>query len=639
MFRLDGKIRWFEFFFPVFLGIFLWMSLTYIIYSGPPRKQLASRAERFLIERTLSATRWDLEDAGNIKSVTIDDATLHPQLEASEAEDRLLEHFSAALERVIVDEPRSVFIVSYPGLLAQQKAILDGLMLKYGSSLNSKVVLVYHSRERFLIEEEPEGDYLMRAFDSCGSGVAIACEFRFGQAKTAVQELAQMYWGVDGAKAPKFHLSRNLPFLREHFLLNLPSSSSLERLSAAQLQSLNGGFFKDQIVFIGSATSIENSHEVPPNERGLVELPPDGMEGQSVVSYHDFMAQVAEMFRMKQTVGVPPMLVTTTLLVLLCAMILALLWRIGALAALSIFIIYSVLYPFANDFGVFFFNVYIPMFSFVFGGFLTFLIASYGLLAFQAFKRWRLDAHERSLNNVAELRSNFISLVSHDLNTPLAKMMGLMDILWSHPNVESIRVQMLATRKDMARLQLCMRAVLMSARIEGGSLNEGAISLVNLISEFEDRSKPLLDKLGVRYSLTLDEQEDEGSMTPFTIDDRIVCYVMSCLMALVGSGLEDKSRLLILQASLDFRHLEVEEKDQRPCQLIFRVESVCNMSDYTKFLLFGIPNSFVPSSEDVFVEEAWAHLIHTFKNHYMGSLTLRNSNKGERVTLILSSFN
>ena len=625
---LEGKNKWFEIVLPVLLGLFLWVALTFILYSGTPSGSLAGRAEGFLIERTLKATEWGLEDQGDIVVLTIKEVEEEEASASSSSSaspfSQVQKTYAKVMERVLKDEPLFMMVdpLSSPYFADDERFIKKLTSLRLSGA--EKVSFLYHPTLEQYLAFRLSSHFTMRQFDSCGEGVAGACAL--GTEKiTAIEQLASYYWGEGFEGAPKFHISENLPYQGPHFLLHLPSLSSIKQISAKDVMKKPPGFFKGKRVFLGSDLMALEGGATKRVTEAHSALKEDG------IPYHVFLAQVAHMFAMQKTIGVPPALVTWTLLFLLCALIFALLWRIGALAALGIFLIYSMLYPFANDFGVMLFHVYIPMFDFVFGGFLTFLISSYGLLSLRAFNRWRLDAREKSLLEVSELRKNFISLVSHDLNTPLAKMVGLMDILWVDPLVKPILPELTPLRRDMARLQLCMRAVLMSARIEAGSLSQEAISLINLKEDFDDRAAPVVDKLGIFYELKLASEQEESVMTPFHIDSRICCYVIACLLSLFGY--EKGKKIAVL---LHFKHLEVENEGQNPYQLTIKVESPTNLNKRVKNLLFNPHHEDLePLKEDSFVEVSCARLIQTFKNHYSGSMSFTESAKNQRMTVTL----
>lgn len=631
MISFPQRIGWFEMVLPVLFGALVWGCLTYILYSGSS-DSLADRAERYLIERTLEGSQWESNENGLVQTVTLttEDHENHAKAPSRVILDAHIDVYIRALEEVMEHGPEKVFLVwnqeahrSDPAYFRRLVKTLD----KYGPE---RVVLVVAKESQEYLPSALASWPGLRALDPCSHHVASACRYTHQFFMTAIEDIMREFWGFEANKAPKFHLSENLPYQGPSFLLNLPKRAQGNEWSFSRLFDHQGReAMRGKIVFIGSDLT-QNLHPDGSHAAGRITLPGDHFTKESI-PYHVFLSLVAKMFDQRMTIGVPPLIVTQILLLLLCAIILVLMWRVGTSAALGIFLVYSLLYPLANDFGVRIFRVYLPMFDFVYAGLLTFLVATYGLLSVQSFKRWRLDARERSLANVSELKGNFISLVSHDLNTPVAKMQGLMEILWKSPPGQAIEADLLKIRREMARLQLCVRAVLMSTRIESGSLNEGVISLGNLQREFEERVAPTLEKLGVRAQLEMADEYDDLNHHPFTIDSRAVSYGLAGLVTLLGAHDTGKLRL-----SAHLKEVSTEsEADPISYQLVFRIEAQGKpLGENAKALLFKKGSGRNPKSGNFdFVEEALIHLIKTLNGHYSGSVILTELDLAQRVVL------
>lgn len=496
------RVRWIEICLPIFLGVFLLTSFAFIIYSGPAEEKLANRAERFLIAKTLEATTWQAPKNSPISVVTLElDSGNIDRFAKTKTSNAALK-IGEVLQRVFEDGPSYVFLLPPPHVLASEVDRSYLATFSNTAQFKNKLAVVYTPEQRWALDGFAEGQFEMLVKDDCTPLPRVTCLYKRSVAKSSFDSLIEFYWGNSAENAPRYHISKNLPSFGRQILLNLPLEKSMNQLSGSHILSGKKLDLSGQVVFIGFKFQPSDVHL-------------DNQVKSHLSGHHLVLGQIASMLHFKRTLGVPPEWVTSFLLVCLCSIIFILLWKVGTNAALMIFVVYSIFYPFLNALGVRLFAVYVPMFDFFFGGFLTFIIAFYGQLSLRAFKKARSRAMEQSLSNVAELRQNFISMVSHDLNTPLAKMIGLMDIIWAYQDCNVHRESLRGVRRDIAKLHLCLRAVLMSARLDAGSTNETSLSLTSLLEEFQDRITPLLEKLEIQYELYVIEKDSDLARTPF----------------------------------------------------------------------------------------------------------------------------
>lgn len=580
--ELIKKWRWIEICLPTLLGVFLWGFLTYVVYDGAKGYSIADLAEQYLIRRTL------------VKQTPegVDPEVTHVTLKVDTKPDRRwFEDFADTLQGLKAKS--SLIIVTLPQRppswwLEEVQAI-------------DQLYLVVPQEE---IDREKEEARVKFAQD-CAASASLACPYERDDS-SILHLLVETYW-PNGP--PRFHTSRNLPFEGLSFLLNL------KRVVPQSLE--------------------KPLEEWTPSGSSLISI--GLIQGDSQVMfdphlpYHEFIAQLATMLKNKHSVAIPPRVITYTLLVLLCGVILSLLWRIGSTPALAIFVIYSILYPYANDLGVDWFHVYIPMFDFIYVGFITFLGATYWRLSWQSYQRWRLHAKAQALSNVRELKGNFISLVSHDLNTPVAKMLGLTEIIQakesSAQSLFRMKEDLAFVRKKIARLQLCIRAVLMTARIEGDSLHEGSISLQALVWEIEDRVGSVLATLGVPSEFLVDENDDEEKLTPFFIDVRLICYLLAAIIALFDEVQSQK-----IQVFMRFRFVDSNEGGggELSCQFF----SPSPFSFRAQKLIGFIDSSNCSNIEQRgFVEQSLMRLIHIFKDEWQASFSFTDESQGSKICL------
>jgi two-component system phosphate regulon sensor histidine kinase PhoR len=76
-----------------------------------------------------------------------------------------------------------------------------------------------------------------------------------------------------------------------------------------------------------------------------------------------------------------------------------------------------------------FFDLYIPAANLIFGMLITYLVYTGYRLAVQENLQWRSLKQSQYLKEVDQMKTNFVSLVSHDLKTPIAKIQAVVERL------------------------------------------------------------------------------------------------------------------------------------------------------------------------------------------------------------------
>lgn len=90
------------------------------------------------------------------------------------------------------------------------------------------------------------------------------------------------------------------------------------------------------------------------------------------------------------------------------------------------------------------------------------------------------------LRKVAEMKSQFVSMVTHDLKTPLTSIQGFVEIILTrNPSLEKIHNYLQIVREETARLVRIINNLLDLAKLESGEfkLNSSSINLTQLIQE------------------------------------------------------------------------------------------------------------------------------------------------------------
>ncbi|RZA05243.1 MAG: CHASE2 domain-containing protein, partial [Proteobacteria bacterium] len=143
-------------------------------------------------------------------------------------------------------------------------------------------------------------------------------------------------------------------------------------------------------------------------------------------------------------------------------------------------------------------------------------------------QRWRAEQQTRNVREVEELKSNFLSLMSHDLKTPIAKVQALTERL----NREAAdltpeqRGMLASISKSNDELGHYILSILNFQRIEGKEikLNRQSRDVNLLAEEVVDRLRDLAHERGVELKLELEP------MFPLEMDEQLIRQVLNNLI-------------------------------------------------------------------------------------------------------------
>jgi signal transduction histidine kinase len=239
------------------------------------------------------------------------------------------------------------------------------------------------------------------------------------------------------------------------------------------------GFFKDKIVIIGS----------------------DSLQGFQTPMGHmaraDVMAQVVDNVINKRWITrLNPVLCSLYLLAILLLAVFVLtsypqtvvavflLWLGLGTTALSIWV-----------FDTFYF--WIPAASVLVLGLVAYVIFIGYQLSVKENQTWRLEQEKQMLSAVDQLRNNFVSLISHDLKTPIAKIQAICDRLMAGGGEtavsEDIREGLNAVRKESMELHRYIQSILQISRLESNKvqLHKEATDLNEVVEKVIGQVRPL----------------------------------------------------------------------------------------------------------------------------------------------------
>ena len=249
-------------------------------------------------------------------------------------------------------------------------------------------------------------------------------------------------------------------------------------------------FFKDKIVVVGSNSVPAQQYQTPLGR----------------MSRADVFAQIIDNVVEKRWITrLSPLGCSLYLLVILLTTvailtsypqsitIVSLLWLGLGTTALSIWVFDT-------------FNFWIPAFSPLALGLVSYVIFISYQLAMKENQTWRLQQEKQLLSELDQLRNNFVSLISHDLKTPIAKIQAICDRLLSGSVATEVRDGLRSLRKESVELHRYIQSILQISRLESNKvqLRKEATDLNEVVEKVVGQVRPLFSDKHQRLDLELE---------------------------------------------------------------------------------------------------------------------------------------
>jgi signal transduction histidine kinase len=137
--------------------------------------------------------------------------------------------------------------------------------------------------------------------------------------------------------------------------------------------------------------------------------------------------------------------------------------------------------------------IWIPAFSPV----LLIMISYMALIGYQLSVKenqtWRLEQETALLSELDQLRNNFVSLISHDLKTPIAKIQAICDRLLSGSVEGDVKDGLQNLRKESVELHRYIQSILQISRLEAteSRIQKEAVDINELVEKVVSQLQPL----------------------------------------------------------------------------------------------------------------------------------------------------
>jgi signal transduction histidine kinase len=121
-------------------------------------------------------------------------------------------------------------------------------------------------------------------------------------------------------------------------------------------------------------------------------------------------------------------------------------------------------------------------------------------------KTWRLEQDKKFQNDIEQLKTNFVSLISHDLKTPIAKIQAIADRLLLQNLADPIQKDLKNLRASSDELHHYIQSILKLLRVESRDLklNREACDLNEIITQAVTQLQPLATEKNIEVRTNLE---------------------------------------------------------------------------------------------------------------------------------------
>lgn len=517
---------------PMSMGAALIAIVIATLWFGGKRESLAAYAESTFLRFALKYSTVQATNPDKVVVISAKDTDYQAIQHTANAmiRDASIEEYASIVEQVAIHDP-SMIIVSWlasahPLTAAYLKPLTDTID-RLG--INERTIIAIHLYTAGAVPEELQRKYQIAEARDCYYEVNLFCTWR-PDWTWMPQRVASAFF----KDQPKWVISTNLPHVLPNFILNLPTTSSLTTYSFLDFRPpVTAEIAKGAAVFIGNDITQELHFRENKDllQRTFIASSPNHKTLQTDgIPFHVFWAAMAQMFIDHRTIAVVPELACNLALIFMCVGILIAIRAVGG-KALGPFLICALSLPLANLIGVRYFAVYMPVVPLIIAGFAMFIAAAFTLVAYNSYRGSKLHAMLLAAESTTDIKQNFISLISHNLNTPVAQLRGLLDVLSQTSHGSSPELTRAAVLLEYIRV--IVRVVLNTSALAGQSRQFNDVTTRKFWNEFIETEGSLLNRLGIKSSVTPDENDDElGEIWfyRFTIDQAVAAQALLVTM-------------------------------------------------------------------------------------------------------------
>jgi len=642
--RIVRHLWWLDVIYPLALGLLIVAALSYTVYSGPRQSRLSLKMEKDLIRFSLDkASGQAIKNPRQVLVVSVGGADLPVGLGASDALyfSKVMDLYEGMLETLSQQGMPLIFVHWDLEIRSGDELAYDHLAQTLESiSERTKVFFVTSTNKlgQVPLNVLNRSTWLNDSYCDEQSEVQIDCSLVPDYGDWVVQQILNSVrpdLAPDAMSAP--WVSERLANGFPSYLLNLNPPQTMATRSAREILQSPGLASGYRVAFIGN--DIKNTGPIDLRQEAAHKVKTiynRGDSGDSVggIAPHVFWALLAQMFVDGSMISMPSDFLMIFYNVLICSLLFTTMVSGDGPIGLVCLLAYMFIAPLLNAAGMRFWRFYMPLFDSYYFGLFAIIVAGLGRLSWVTVQRWRLESKRRFNAQVADLKANFISLLSHNLNTPVAKMQGMLEVLRKLTANTSAEHATRQSEALVTQLEFAIRSVLIASALEEGALNETARRPDDIMAEIAAATNSSVRRLGIALSIMPLVCEDEGALyLPLTFDMRALTAAVSGLVALFYQ----QGRRTSVELNMSLRQDDAEGDSHSGSQFMVCIDLMsqqCFIPLVAERLLLAREKQQMRAvGGDQFFAEVLAAFVHLFVGTYDGAVELTHIGDGGKIRI------
>jgi hypothetical protein len=322
-----------------------------------------------------------------------------------------------------------------------------------------------------------------------------------------------------------FRISSNLPHIFPNILLKLRRDP--ETISFTDTITRTDSTAK-KVVFIGNSMTqpaiyANNKEVVLKTMHAAGRFQPSDLSKDGI-AYHEFWALITDLFLSDAAVSVAPREFAFIIIAFWTLTLLALFSLQSFAFSVPLYLLFLLALSVVNFLGLRYLNFFIPIAEIAFANFSGIVLIGAAYFSFITYKRSKQRDLDRHIVQTDISRNNFIALISHNLVTPLARLITILEAL--KRRVEGNTIDALQyTLFQSHQLLVALKSVLLHISIQQGKQFPNDMPLSEYV---EQQLKAELQVLTKKYGFVFEwEHSNEDSQT-LKISSKVITQILLC---------------------------------------------------------------------------------------------------------------
>lgn len=523
--KIHRQYLFWQMFLPVVLLAMMLFWITTVIYSGSFDSQPALRGQFQLIDRALLANqRQDAQGNRDIVVVNITDTDTKSLSSLRHLKSGLIDpsilSYAAIIDKILKAKPFFLMVRWIPEVhqgVDENYDILAKVFEKH-EVIDKEVYLAVPQNGFFAVPQALKKSVKVIDDDLCTS-ISQMCpyvaEWDDWAPQIAINSVENRY---PDARLGDWQHTRSLNTTYPSYILNLLPANRLLTYDVKELlqtePELHGKF-----VFLGRDIRQLVGPELSENSISQMttiynKSQPD-LYGQTT-PLHVFWAQISEMVLSKNVPYIPLLNVQVCVILAISLLLALVVFYLSIEISIFIFIVLIVVVLNINYVSLRYFNLYVPVLNLLYFSLISFVLFNFLRVLYTSYLLISEKVNREQYTRADHIQTNFLSLLSHNLITPVARMQASVDQLQidcDEPNLKRV----FSLQKKLLTLESCLKAMLLRMSLTKYQNLSTPSNMKTMLDIFNSKYASKISKQAVSIDVEIDDSHELAQL-PLHLD-------------------------------------------------------------------------------------------------------------------------